>query len=141
MAKFSLEIPKELLSDIETLRASTELVFGEMCKTGAEQVHKNILANMPPAIATSDMKNCLKITDKYITPSDGGVNVKVGFFGYFENEKGETVPAPLVANVWEYGRSSSDFPKYPFIRKSFRAGELKKVMLEKQKELTGGLLE
>lgn len=141
MAKLKIEIPNDILKDIEFMQKNCEVVFGEMCKTGAEQVYQNILSNLPSAVANSDMRNCLKITKKFITPSDQGINVKVGFFGYFYNEKNQLVPAPLVANIWEYGRSSSDFPSHPFMRKSFRVGEIKKVMLEKQKELTGGLLE
>ena len=141
MAKLKVEIPKELLSQINMISVNADILFGEMVKTGAEVVYKNIMANFPKSFADSDIRNCLKITNTYITPSDDGINVKVGFYGYFYNHKNQLVPAPLVANVMEYGRSGIDFPKHPFMRKSFRVAEIEKAMLDKQKELTGGLLE
>jgi hypothetical protein len=87
------------------------------------------------------MMRCLKITKTYKTPSDDGINTKVGFYGYFENEDGKTVPAPLVANVFEYGRSTSTFPKQPFLRKSFKKSEIEQAMLKAQKQASGGLLD
>jgi len=141
MAKFQLEVPKNLLDDIATLQNECEVIFKEMTKVGAEVVYKNILANMPKSLATSEIRECLKITKPYIANVDGSVNTKIAFYGYFYNHKNELVPAPLVANVWEYGRSGLPFPKHPFMRKSFKAGQIEKAMLDKQKELTGGLLQ
>jgi hypothetical protein len=60
--------------------------------------------------------------------------MKVGFAGYFKNENGEAVPAPLVANVFEYGRSGEPFPKQPFIRKSFKKSAIQKAMEKEQKK-------
>jgi hypothetical protein len=60
--------------------------------------------------------------------------MKVGFSGYFKNENGELVPAPLVANVFEYGRSGEPFPKQPFIRKSFKKSAIQKAMEKEQKK-------
>ena len=71
----------------------------------------------------------------------GAGNTKVGFYGYFENDEGKKVPAPLVANVFEYGRSGLPFPKHPFLRKSFKKSEIEQAMLKVQKEKSGGLLE
>ena len=47
---------------------------------------------------------------------------------YFINENGEKIPAPLVANVTEYGRSNSPYPKKPFLRRSFKKSEIEKAM-------------
>ena len=104
-------------------------------------MESNIRANVPKSIRNSKMMNCLKITKTYKTPSDDGINTKVGFYGYFQNEDGKTVPAPLVANVFEYGRSNLPFPKQPFMRKSFKKGEIEQAMLKAQKKASGGLLD
>jgi hypothetical protein len=77
---------------------------------------------------------CLKITKVYKTPSDDGVNTKVAFYGYFINENKKKVPAPLVANVTEYGRSNSPYPKKPFLRRAFKKAEIEKAMLAVQEK-------
>ena len=141
MAKFSLELPTEIMKDFQKIYNDADNIFGEMTKAGAEVVESNIRANVPKSIRNSKMMNCLKITKTYKTPSDDGINTKVGFYGYFQNEDGKTVPAPLVANVFEYGRSNLPFPKQPFMRKSFRKGDIEQAMLKAQKKASGGLLD
>ena len=141
MAKFSLELPTEIMKDFQKIYNDADNIFGEMTKAGAEVVESNIRANVPKSIRNSKMMNCLKITKVYKTPSDDGINTKVGFYGYFQNEDGKTVPAPLVANVFEYGRSNLPFPKQPFMRKSFKKGEIEQAMLKAQKKASGGLLD
>ena len=70
--------------------------------------------------------------------SDDGVNTKVAFYGYFINKNGEKIPAPLVANVTEYGRSNSPYPKKPFLRRSFKKSDIERAMLEIQKQYIKG---
>ena len=77
----------------------------------------------------------------YKTPSDDGINTKVAFYGYFTDEDGRKKAAPLVANVFEYGRSGLPFPKHPFLRKSFRKSDIEQAMLKAQKEASGGILD
>lgn len=141
MAKFELELPTEIIKDMQRLYENSDEIFGEMTRAGADVVNHNIEANLPQSIRESKMMDCLRITKTYKTPSDDGINTKVGFYGYFENKDGKIVPAPLVANVFEYGRSTSDFPKHPFLRKSFKKSEIEQAMLEAQKRATGGMLE
>ena len=141
MARFEMQLPDEIMKDIKKIYDNSDEIFGAMTKAGAEVAMKNIKANVPASIRKSKMMGCLKITKVYKTPSDDGINTKVGFYGYFENSNGETVPAPLVANVFEYGRSSSPFPKQPFMRKSFRKTQIEKAMLQAQKNASGGLLD
>ena len=141
MAKFDLELPTDVIKEFEKLGQETDKILGEMTKAGAEVVKKNILANMPKNIRNSDLINCLKVSRVYKTPSDDGINTKVAFYGYFKNEDGRTVPAPLVANVFEYGRSNAPFPKHPFLRKSFRKSDIEQAMLKAQKEASGGILD
>ena len=141
MARFEMQLPTEIMKDIQRIYDNSDEIFGEMTKAGAEVVNKNIIANVPQSIRNSKMMDCLKTTKVYKTPSDDGINTKVGFYGYFQNEDGKTVPAPLVANVFEYGRSNSPFPKHPFMRKSFKKKEITDAMLKAQKKAIGGLLE
>ena len=141
MAKFQLELPTEIMKDFQKIYDNADQIFGEMTQAGAEVVEHNIRANVPKSIQNSDMMRCLKITKTYKTPSDDGINTKVGFYGYFQNKDGKTVPAPLVANVFEYGRSNLPFPKQPFMRKSFKKGDIEQAMLKAQKKASGGLLD
>jgi hypothetical protein len=138
MAKFDMQLPKDIIKDIEFLNNNSDNIFGQMTKAGAETVYTNIKTNIPRNFVGSNIMNCLKITKIYKTPSDGGINTKVGFYGYFINENGVETPAPLVANVFEYG--SSKFTKRPFFRKSFKKAQIEKAMLEAQKQYSKGIL-
>lgn len=138
MAKFNMELPKDIMDDFKKIYDDSDKIFGAMTKAGAEVAMKNIKANVPASFKDSKIMDCLKITKTYKTPSDDGINNKVGFYGYFENHNGVVTPAPLVANVFEYG--STKFQKQPFLRKSFRKAQIEKAMLKAQKEASGGLL-
>ena len=126
MAKFKAELPSDLIKQFENLDKNTEKIMGEMTQAGAEVVMQNVLKNVPESFKKSNIMKCLKITKVYKTPSDDGINTKVAFYGYFTNHLGKTVPAPLVANVFEYGSSKVD--KKPFMRKSFKKAEITKAM-------------
>jgi len=141
MARFEMQLPDQIMKDFQKISNNYEQIFGEMTRAGAEVAMSNLRANLPAGIRDSGMMSCLKMTRTYKTPSDDGINTKVGFFGYFTNENGQRVPAPLVANVFEYGRSNAPFPKQPFLRKSFSKAKIEKAMLEAQKRASGGLLE
>ena len=141
MARFSLELPAAIMKEFEKIQGNTEEIFGEMTKAGAEVVMQNIRASVPDGIRNSEMMDCLRITDVYKTPSDDGINTKVAFYGYFTNRNGEKIPAPLVANVFEYGRSNLKFHKQPFMRKSFKKKQIEEAMLKAQKKASGGLLD
>ena len=139
MAKFDMQLPKDIIKDIEYINNNSDEIFGQMTKAGAETVLANVRTNIPKSFADSNIMNCLKITKIYKTPSDGGINTKVGFYGYFINENGIETPAPLVANVFEYG--SSKFTKKPFFRRSFKKAQIEKAMLEAQKQYSKGILD
>lgn len=133
MAKFKSELPLELMKQFESLAdGGAKKMLGEMVDAGAEVVEKNIRSNMRKAFKDpSRLEKCLVKTKVYKTPSDDGVNEKVGFYGYFENEQGKTVPAPLVAQAREYGTSKGEAKK-PFIRPSFKKSEITSAMLKVQ---------
>lgn len=155
MARFTLELPSEILKDFQKIYHDSDKIFGEMTKAGAEAVLDNVKTNVPlPAMASH-----AKISRVYKTPSDGGINTKVYFTGYlpfsgnrrtfsrrgrdngkvYTTDKG--VPAAFLAQIYEYGRSYPDFPKRPFFRKSFRKNQIEKAMLRAQKEASGGIID
>ena len=139
MAKFEMVLPTEVMKDFEKIYGSTYEIFGKMTDAGADVVLSNLHTNVPASFKGSKIMGCLKKTRVYRTPSDDGVNTKVGFYGYFENHLGRIVPAPLVAKVFEYGSSRVD--KRPFLRKSFNAEAIEEAMLRAQKEASDGLLD
>ncbi len=141
MAKFIAEYPKEIIDDFRQIYNDYGRIVGAMTRAGAEVVYKNVQNNAPKGIKNSEMMKCLRLTRTYKTPSDDGTNTKVGFYGYFTNKNGVKTPAPLVANVYEYGRSNAPFPKEPFFRRAFNTKQIEKAMLEAQKRESGGLLE
>lgn len=139
MARFDMQLPKDIMKDIEFINNNSDKIFGEMVTAGGNEVIKNVKTNIPKSFANSGIMNCLKITRVYKTPTDDGINTKVMFSGYFTNKNGVKTPAPLVANVFEYG--SSKFTKRPFFRKSFKKAQIEQAMIKAQKEYSKGLLD
>ena len=135
MAKFNSELPLELIEQFKSLAdGGAEKMLKEMTQAGADVVEKNIKSNMTKSFKdASRLGKCLKKTKAYKTASDDGVNTKVAFYGYFVNEQGKTVPAPLVAMAREYGTSKGEAKK-PFIRKSFKKAEITQAMLKVQEQ-------
>lgn len=136
MAKFQLDLNSTLLDQFTELAKKEPEMFGNMTQAGAKVVENNVKRNMPESLKNSNFAKCLKVSKVYATPSDDSINSKVLFAGYFTNEDGKKTPAPLVANVFEYGRSASAkggrFKPQPFFRKSFVAHEIEQAMLEVQ---------
>lgn len=132
MARMEVELPTELMKTFEELGDDTQKMLDEMTQEGAKTVLANVKANVPASFHSSGIMRCLKITRPYYTPSDGGRNTKVAFYGYFENEEGKRTPAPLVCNLFEYGRSNSPYPKHPFMRRSFKNGQIEAAMMKVQ---------
>jgi len=128
LARFNIELPNDIIKQFDSLDKNTTKMLEEMTEAGAKVVHENIKASVPQSWYASNIMKCLKMTRPYNTPSDDGVNVKVAFYGYFINENGRKTPAPLVANVTEYGRSNSPYPKKPFMRRAFNKSKIEKAM-------------
>lgn len=138
MAQFKTELPNDILRDIEKLDRDTHKMLEEMTEAGARVVLANIKSSVPSSWYSSGIMKCLKITKPYKTPSDDGVNTKIAFYGYFINRNKEKIAAPLVANVTEYGRSNSPYPKKPFLRRSFKKAEIEKAMQAVQEKYIKG---
>ena len=138
MARFEGQLPTELIKQFETLELNTEKMLGEMVEEGAKIARENIEAKMPRAFREALGSDNIVISRVYKTPSDDGINCQAMIVGYFTNKNGEKIPAPLVANVFEYGRSNSPFPKQPFFRQSFNKSQIEKAMLRVQEKYIKG---
>lgn len=154
MARFKLELPTNEIKQMETLAKNTDYMLGKMTQAGAKVAAKYMEAGAPNVL-----KNHVKMTKAYNTPSDGGINTKVYISGYipFSNPNrsyfsrrggnGSTyrtskgVPADFLANIYEHGRSNAPFPKRPFVRKAFKKSEIEAAMLEEQNRIMADLLE
>jgi hypothetical protein len=132
MATFDEKLPTELMEQFEFLDKSTDTMLKEMTREGAKKVLANVKSNVPSSFMKSGIMKCLKLTRPYKTPSDDGVATKVAFYGYFTNEDGKRTPAPLVCNLFEYGRSNSPYPRHPFMRRSFVSSEIESAMKKVQ---------
>lgn len=141
MAKIVIDIDDSVLKDISYIDKQFDHIFGGMTQAGAEVVHKNVIANLPEALKSSGFTKNVKLSRVYKTPSDDGINTKVMITGYFKNKEGKKTPAPLVANMFEYGSDKRNYPKHPFFRKSFKKSQVMKAMEDAQKKLSGGLLD
>ena len=141
MARFSEYIDDRVLKDISYIDKNFDHIFGGMTKAGAEVVYKNVIANLPGGLKSSEFVKNVKLSRVYRTPSDDGINTKVMIAGYFISKDGRKTPAPLVANMFEYGSDYMNYPKQPFFRKSFKKSQIMKAMEEAQKTLSGGLLD
>lgn len=136
MAKFNAELPNDLIKMFDELETDAPEMMGEMCKAGATVVYNKVVANLGKAFSrTSTLLKGLKITKVYKTPSDDGVNVHIGFYGYNTDKKTKAhpkgVPIPLIAMAREYGTSSGE-DKKPFLRKSFAKKDIEQAMMEVQ---------
>lgn len=147
MARFSTELPTELLNQFKALESSSEKMIEDMTKAGAKVVYDNVVSNMQGSFNDANkLKPYLKITRTYKTPSDDGINTKVGFYGYYKdkaftvrNKKNGNiysyvgVPVPLIVRAREFGSSSGEAKK-PFFRKAFNKNQIESAMLQVQKQ-------
>lgn len=132
MAKFEMELPLDLMKQLEELSDNSEKMCEEMTQAGADVVEKSINSGADRVFEdASGLKKCLKKTKAYRT-GDGDVGTKVAFYGYYTNKQGKKVPAPLVAMAREFGTSRGE-DKRPFVRPAFgKKSQIEKAMLEVQ---------
>lgn len=153
MAKFTSEIPNDLIHVFDELDENSEKMMSEMTNAGAEVVYQLVLKNMAKAFKdVSRISKNVKITKVYKTPSDDGINTKVGIYGYLSGTAGKAftttrkkggktkkytynngTPAPFVALAREYGTAHGE-SRYPFFKKSFKKSEIEAAMKEVEKK-------
>lgn len=162
MAKFKMELPTEIMNEIKFINDNSDEIFGEMTKAGAEAV-ADVVRNRVPL---TEMRQNVKTSVIYKTPTDGGINTKVYIAGYipFKGNRsyfgrrgagGTTyydykgIPADFISKVFEYGTSErftdlgqgrGKITKKPFFRRSFNKGMIEKAMLETQTKKSRGWL-
>lgn len=133
MANFVGGMDQDLVKMFEALQINTETLVADMVSAGAEVVETNVKAKMPRQLSKV-LTNNVKLSKIYKTPSDDSTNRQVMISGYFVNSRGVVTPAPLVANLFEYGRSTSKYPKKPFFRACFNKAQIEEAMLKAQEE-------
>ena len=138
MAHFEGTFATDLIKQFDSLEINCEAMFGEMVQAGAEVARENVKAKMPQGLRESLSEDNIKLTKVYKTPTDDGINCQCMITGYFENRDGKKTPAPLVANMFEYGSSLKKYPKHPFFRTSFKKGPIEAAMLKVQKKYIEG---
>lgn len=146
MARFQMELPTELINQFKALTDNSEKMIEEMTEAGAKVVYDNVIENMQGSFDDANkLTPYLKITRTYKTPSDDGINTKVGFYGYYKdktftvrNKKNGNIysyvgiPVPLIIRAREFGSSSGEAKK-PFFRRSFDKQQIQSAMLQVQK--------
>jgi hypothetical protein len=134
MAQFVGGLPDDLIKLFTELEINTEQMLGEMVQAGAEVARANVWAKMPRSFADSLSFDNVILTKVYKTPSDDGINCQAMISGYFINKDGKETPAPLVANMFEYGSSKKEYPRRPFFRSSFNKSQIETAMLKVQEK-------
>lgn len=140
MASYNSELPNDLIKELSNLEDNLDDVFGEMANAGAKVVYDKVISNMKKSFKTTrSLEKGLKITKVYKTPSDDGINVFIGFYGYDEESKSKKYPMgkpiPLKAMAREFGTPTE--AKKPFFRKSFSKKEIEQAMLKVQNRRIG----
>ena len=134
MAAFVGGMPDDLIKMFAELEKNTEQMLADMVTAGARVVEANVNAKMPRDLKKVLNGNNIKVTKAYKTPSDDGINAQVMITGYFVNRYNQVTPAPLVANLFEYGRSGAPYPKKPFFRACFNEKQIETAMLQAQEK-------
>lgn len=120
IAKYVKTVPDDVLRDLQELDETSESIFKAMVSAGAADALQRVYARLPKGIYNSRMRKNLMITKAYWTPSDEGYNCRVAFYGYFRNRDKRLYPAPLVANMFEYGsKRGRKYPRQSFMVQAF----------------------
>lgn len=137
MANFVGGLPTDLIKKFEQLEIDTNKMLSDMVKAGAQVVRNNVNGKMPRELKKV-VDSGAKVSKVYKTPTDDGINQQVVISGYFVNRWKQVTPAPLVANLFEYGRSGASYPKKSFFRASFNQNQIEQAMLKEQEKYIKG---
>lgn len=131
MAKFTEELPVELIRQFEELNLGATDMMKKMTEAGAKVVYTNVKSNLKKVLnrRTGDLEKSLIITRPYKNSKEE-IATKVGFYGYDRNG----IPNPLKAMAREYGTSNGEAKK-PFLRPVFKKKtEIEQAMQSVQDE-------
>lgn len=137
-----MELPIEVMREIQQLSDNSGRMIDEMLEAAAEVVKSEIDTNLEKSFKTTGaLCKGLKVTKIYRVKSDDSVNIKLGFYGYDPDKKTARypngVPIPLIALAREYGTSSGE-QKKPFFRKSFKRTKIEAAMQRVQDKYIKG---
>ena len=131
MAKFTEELPVELIRQFEELNLGATDMMKKMTEAGAKVVYTHVKSNLKKVLnrRTGDLEKSLIITRPYKNSKEE-IATKVGFYGYDRNG----IPNPLKAMAREYGTSNGEAKK-PFLRPAFKKKtEIEQAMQSVQDE-------
>lgn len=131
MAKFTEELPVELIRQFEELNLGATDMMKKMTEAGAKVVYTNVKSNLKKVLnrRTGDLEKSLIITRPYKNSKEE-IATKVGFYGYDRNG----IPNPLKAMAREYGTSNGEAKK-TFLRPAFKKKtEIEQAMQSVQDE-------
>lgn len=167
MAKFTPELPTEIIEQVKSLDRNSTAIFGGMTRAGAEKAGENLRQRASQALKgtlAGKVNSKLKITKTYNNKKHEIVTA-AKFYGYIPVKRkpfylkvhGKKygpypgLPVPLLLNLIEGGLKSTDMPE-PF-KKHWRTTKYRikdpafsdtkgitDAMLKAQEELSGGLL-
>lgn len=131
MARYAVEIPNDVLTELEKRDTKLESITDEMLEAGGKVVYARAEGNISKSFKNpAPIRSGLRLTRVYKN-SDEGKSIKVGFYGYYKARKTKKypggVPIPLIASAREYGTSSGEAAK-PFFRKSFNRAAINAAM-------------
>lgn len=88
MARFSAELPYDLIREVSRLDKSTPQMLEAMTQAGAQVVYNNVVRNMSHSFQHPErLTPYLRITKAYRTLGGKSVNTKVAFYGYYKTNK------------------------------------------------------
>jgi len=124
MAKFEMELPNEIVKQMEELSIGSTDMMKKMTEAGARVVYGNVKSNLSRALdsKTGDLANSLVLSKPYKNSKDE-IATKVAFYGYDRNG----IPNPLKAMAREFGTSRGESKK-PFLRPAFKKAEIEQAM-------------
>lgn len=166
MAKFTAELPTDILKDVDFLQNNAVDIFKGMTKAGAEVAAENMKSRARHAFrgdVATKVNAGLKVTKPYETKRRE-IATGARYYGYIKKKDGrpfkvkghsynQGVPIPLLVSLADAGKSISSTMvpqfrrywngvKYPIVTPAFaNSAPIEAAMLKTQKELSGGLLE
>lgn len=142
MAHFKAVLPNEVFADVHALAGGCDEMINQMVIAGAEVVKENVYKRMPDGLKKYANSETLHVTKPYKMPKMGATACSIWFGGYKKEIDGKDhskdddhgTALELIANMFEYGSKHRNYPKQPFLRRSFHKREIERAMLKAQKK-------
>ena len=123
-----MKFPDEMLLKLSKLGKNIDRISGQMLEDAAEIIQEEAEKNLQAVIgsntkhksrSTGKLLRFVKATKAYKI-ENGRSHIRIGIWGYYY-VNGRKIPAPLVANVFEFGRKNGKLPHAKkWLRPAFR---------------------